>query len=256
MTPTYSKNRGFWEFPKSGQILTYKSAPQGIASKGKNLEAPECPTMGIVKQITTRYLQYLGRKTVMVWGTVPVKSRGAEEAGNDVVYTAGVPRGGNVSNCRHCCGNWVGFPAFCTFLSFSITEVKIRQGVRVAQGVVHQWDSVHGSSQELSSGRRVGAATGTIAAATGQRQGPGWPEAGLWGKGRYTHLPFPLLGGLALLLPPAGAHWRQQHPGHLVRRPLAASRSFLCRRDSGAGNESSQTGCQEGWEEGRGSHMG
>lgn len=73
----------------------------------------------------------------------------------------------------HCCGKWVGFPAFCTFLSFSIKKVKIRRGERVAQGVIHQGDSCHGSSQELSAGRRVGDATGTIAAATGQRQGPG-----------------------------------------------------------------------------------
>lgn len=177
---------------------------------------------------------------------------GQGKVGSDAVSIAEVPRGGSVPGCQYCCGNWVGFPAFYTFLSFSIKEVKIRRGARVAQGVLHQWDRFHPRKCWQASGMGEGgslrdhccsnwAAPGTWC---GQRQGS-------WGRGTS-----PLLGCLPPPTPPAGAHWRQQHPGPLAMRPMAASRSVLGTRDFGAGNGSSQTGCQGCWETGRGSHMG
>lgn len=118
MTPTYSKDRGFWEFPKSGQILTYKSAPQCIASKGKNLEAPES-SHGNCQANYDSVPSVPGAEDSHGVGDRASEIEGGRGSGNDVVYTAGVQR----EEMRPIAGTAVGigwvfllFALFCCFL--------------------------------------------------------------------------------------------------------------------------------------------
>lgn len=144
-----------------------------------------------------------------------------------------------------------GFSCFLHFWIVFCGEIEIRWGTQVEQQVISGTVSTAHSQVWQQGG--WGPPQGTCLHQLGSSRVLVWQEAQLPREGAVpTHITFLFLWSLALPPPPAGAHWRQQCPGHTWRGPMTASRSFPRRRDFWAGNGSSQTGCQLGLGEGEG----
>lgn len=151
------------------------------------------------------------------------------------------------------CGNWVVFPAFDSFLvvfykrqrnTIGYLKKKITWVAQVEQWVI----SENFSTVPLpGSGRGAGGDSRKERDCTslGRSWDLVWPEAQLLGEAAVpTHITFlPTVPGPPLFpkqVLPGGNGTLSTFQGKL----LTASRSFLRRRGTWAGNGSSQTGCQ------------
>ena len=147
---------------------------------------------------------------------------------------------------------------FCSFLKRESARItsKVRVSCR-GEATSQSWSSLT-VSQGLAGGEGGEGPKEKVPHQRGQVQGPGHRHRHrlLGGGGSInTHYLFPSGNAWPSLLPQAGAHWRHGTLRTYQGRPLTASRNYLRRRDFWVGNGPSPTGCQQGWEEGRESHI-